>query len=306
MKILNQITTNQILFWICIWSSAIGINSGCISANKPETETLEKRDSLYIENDTLTKNGKIINMFMPSKNVESQGEVINGKREGIWKFFREDGKLIETVTYKEGYKHGENLTYSDIGKSIEVRRYDKALLHGEQLTYWEDGKTLKIRDNYLRGVRSGVFLEYFENGKLSKRITYEHSKKNGKFDEYDFIEKLNKHYKTVEGVYKMDKKNGVWRYWDFHYDITQKKLGSKLILTEYQTYEDDKLNGKSIEFDSETGRKLIETFYLDGLESGIRKSYCPSGPNRGRLWLVEHYESGEKIGDEPYKCECNG
>ena len=70
------------------------------------------------------------------------------------------------------------------------------------------------------------------------------------------------------------------------------------------TYKDGVQNGKDINFDSKYGFVLIETNFKNGLEHGIRKSYCPDGEDMGKLYIIEEYNQGKLVMKYPYQCDC--
>ena len=79
-----------------------------------------------------------------------KGNYKDGKEEGIWEFYYDNGQIYSKPTYKDGKLHGY---------------YEEYLSNGQ----------LERKLTYKNGKLDGVWEEYNENGKLNYKITY----KNG-------------------------------------------------------------------------------------------------------------------------------
>lgn len=283
----------------------------------------------YIISDT-TKNGYVKNIYYSNKKISSEGKMINNLRDSTWKYFSEDGVITEQINFKNDKKDGKYVKYYKDGKTINVKGYhsnDKrsgvfevyfdngnasaiytyidGLKNGKYIKYYEDGKTIKEKGYYSNDELSGIFEEYFDNGFVSARYNYKNGIKDGKFESYDYVVSNKRYYLVTSGYYKNDERDGMWNSYDYYYDLTTNTLGNKLILTVTENYKEDKLNGKRIEYDTQYGFKLIETEYKNGVEDGVRKSYCPHGLNRGKLWIIEQYSNGDLVKKLPYQCNCS-
>jgi antitoxin component YwqK of YwqJK toxin-antitoxin module len=63
------------------------------------------------EGDTLVKNGSgKLMLFNIDDNVSAEGDIKNGKRNGWWRFYNDEGKLIEVGQYIDGEKDGRWLS----------------------------------------------------------------------------------------------------------------------------------------------------------------------------------------------------
>ena len=105
---------------------------------------LVKRDGLYYEKFTDKPfTGKVTGI--------NRGKVKNGKAEGEWLSYYENGQLKYKINYKDG----------------------KA--EGEWLWYYENGQ-LEMKGNYKDGKFEGQWLNYDENGKLYRTEIYKNDK----------------------------------------------------------------------------------------------------------------------------------
>jgi antitoxin component YwqK of YwqJK toxin-antitoxin module len=222
--------------------------------------------------------------------------------DGISFTYYNNGKVKSKISYKSGELHGDAITFSQNGNIKQKVRYSKSLKEGKHVNYHENG-SISEKSNYKLDKLNGYFTSYNNEGFIKDKVEYKNGKKHGTSISYDYIPINKKHYKTEEGKYKDGSKNGLFKYYDFYYDNKNETLGSKLILTGSEMFKDDKLHGKWLDFDPEEGFLLIETNYTNDIENGIRKSYCPHGQDKGKLYVVHEYINGRGQ-DRTYYCDC--
>jgi len=103
------------------------------------TGDLVERDGLYYEKFTdVPFTGKVTG--------NPQGSYKNGKKEGAWVFYHENGQL----RFKENFKNGE--------------------LDGAWVSYYENGQ-LRSKGNFKNGKKDRSWVRYEENGTVQKRLT---------------------------------------------------------------------------------------------------------------------------------------
>lgn len=78
-------------------------------------------------------------IFFEDGTLAAEGEVLKGKRIGLWKHYYDDGRLLAEGTYVEGLKHG------------------KWLFHYGQGSPRAEGK-------FISDVRQGLWREWDRNG----------------------------------------------------------------------------------------------------------------------------------------------
>lgn len=236
-------------------------------------------ESVFISDiiDDTIQNGIAKNLYRSTSTISSEGNLIDNKKEGLWKFYNENGILESKSYYKNNLKNGVTEKYSDKGIILEKSTYENDMLNGKLV-------------QYLDGSEDEIY-------------HYKNNKKNGAYKSIDYHN--GKPFTKAIGSYENDLMTGEWRTYDYTYNDVTETYGNKLILTEILTYKEDKMNGRNIWFDHQEGFLLHETSFKDDLEHGVRKSYCPAGLDKGKLYIVEKYAYGKLIGKEPYKCECN-
>ncbi len=120
------------------------------------------------------------------QNVEMEGKVLDGKPDGIWRTYYDDGNIKDAVSYVEGVPDGIAYFYYD-----DIENTQRA-----EMTF-EAGK---IIDTYK---------EYYDNGARKANIIYKKGQKHGDAEYY---------YRTGEikitGKFKNGLKDGKWEYFD--------------------------------------------------------------------------------------------
>ncbi|WP_439183651.1 TonB family protein [Carboxylicivirga taeanensis] len=73
------------------------------------------------------------------------GKKGNGGKQGVWKTYTSEGKLIAISEYQNGLKHGERIWYYDSGKICSKEIYKNN--HFKKGTYWDkEGNEVKQYD----------------------------------------------------------------------------------------------------------------------------------------------------------------
>ncbi len=115
-----------------------------------------------------------------------EGNVMNGKPDGVWRSYYESGNIESSVTYTDGIPDGIAYFYYDVAAN-----------------------TLRAEVNYVEGKIDGTYKEYYDNGARKATILYDEGLENGDVEFY---------YRTgdikIEGKYKNGEKHGKWIYYD--------------------------------------------------------------------------------------------
>lgn len=122
-----------------------------------------------------------------------------------------------------------NKVGNDFTKIKSIGNYNKGLLYGKYIEYDLEGN-ITIICNYNNGVLNGIYSEY-KDGKIYSDINYENGLKNGIKNYY--------HYKN-------DNK----------------------IIIQIDMYKEDMLNGSSIIYNIENGKKVYEINYKNNIKDG--------------------------------------
>ena len=96
--------------------------------------------------DTTTKNGESIVKY-PNGNVKMHGMMKDGKREGLWKSFYDNGIQWSETTFAGGIKNGKTTTWYENGNKRYEGFYANDLESGKW-TFWNEAGELASTKDY--------------------------------------------------------------------------------------------------------------------------------------------------------------
>jgi len=118
-------------------------------------------------------NGKVY--YKKIKRKYLMGSVINGKIDGKWKTFYDNGKKESIGLYTDGKKDGEWNVFYDNGKKKIIESYINGKKDGKFERYYKNG-VLKISGTLKNSMLDGEYKSFHENGlKWTERL-YENDK----------------------------------------------------------------------------------------------------------------------------------
>jgi len=195
-----------------------------------------------------------------------------GRKQGPWKLFYEDGTLKAQGAYKDDYKVGQ-WRYFFLGGGIEQQgNYVSGKPQGVWEWYFPDGSTLR-EEEYLNGLEDGMSTEYNDTGAVIAEGSYIDGYKEGTWTY------TNNDHKEV-GPYFEGQRNGIWK----HYYLSNDQLSFE------GGFENGQANG-------------VHTYYWPNGEVKRRGNY--SGGQRNGLWeffdergkriVTIEYQDGEEV-----------
>jgi len=126
-------------------------------------DDLVERNDLYYE--------KFTNVpFTGKVTGEEQGSFKNGKREGAWVEYFENGQLKSNGHYKNGKYEGAWVFYYESGQLYARGNYKNSKLKGAWVSYYENGQ-IWFKGNYKNDKEEGVWVGYNEDGTVFKPYT---------------------------------------------------------------------------------------------------------------------------------------
>lgn len=245
--------------------------------------------------------------YYPNGKVKREASFRDGRREGVWREFDEEGNVINSQTYHKGglvsegvvgtdgkrrgeYKEffadstlraeglfidglrsGEWKFYYQNGKLQEVGRYKEGEPEGLWIWYHDNGQK-QIEEEFYKGLHNGSYKEYDAKGNLIVSGTYFDGLKNGKW-----MEQIGD-IKT-EGEYRNDRQVGEWTS---YYDNGQMAFRGKF----NAGYPD----GEHF-FYYENGRLREIQSYAAGVSHGDWKKYLETG----ELYITITYDQGKEV-----------
>lgn len=243
-----------------------------------------------------------------------------GRKQGLWKSYFDNGTTHWECTYLDDLKNGYYKLYDSLGNLLSIQKYTMGTLQEEapelaELTvhteYYANGMP-KFRVGYRNGKPDGLCHQYDSiTGKIVRGLFFKNGEivSTGEVDESGNIKDNRVEYYPdgkirCIGRYYKGEKTGTWKY--FYPDGSIEQEGAYRngqydgawtwyfpngTIRMEQEYYQGKLDGPSIEYDDE-GRVVAKGSYLDGLEEGhweyflegerVEGSY--SGGERDGVW----------------------
>ncbi len=137
--------------------------------------------------------------YEDSTTIKAEGRVVDGKPDGLWRSYFEDGKIMSAITYKDGMANGIAMFYFDDDK--QTTRVE--------LTF-EDDKIV------------GTYREFYENGNRKAMLIFKDGIKDGDAEFY-----YDSGVIKIEGQYKDDMKQGKWKHYTETGELINKEKWKK-------------------------------------------------------------------------------
>jgi len=232
---------------------------------------LDVYDNFLIMGTGTYKDGKREGMwisFWNNGNVENEGVFKDGKEHGLFESYYRNGQLKERKTYKEGREEGLVEQFNENGHLEYKGNYRDGKQHG--LSEWFDKNSqLRYRGNYKKGEQEGLHETFRDDGQYERMII------NGNYNYEDHGYSV---FVTSEGEYYLDL-----------YEVFDKD-GELLVRKDFKNREEYR---KENYFESYHDGHVLRSkgYYKNEKKDGIWKYY----DNGGSLTLAEVYKEGELI-----------
>ena len=223
--------------------------------------------------------------YYPNGKVKREASFRNGKREGIWREFDEEGNVINSQTYKRGSLVNEGVVGTDGKRRGEYKEFYSdstlraeglfidGLRSGEWKFYYQNG-TMQEIGSYKEGYSDGLWVWYYDNGQKQIEEQFYKGQPNGPYKEYDSKGNL-----IVSGTYFDGMKNGKW--------IEQ--IGDMRTEGEYRN---DKQVGEWVSY-YDNDKMAFKGKFNAGYPDGEHFFYYENG----KLREIQNYAAGVKHGD---------
>ena len=154
--------------------------------------------------------------YYPNGRVKREASFRDGKREGVWREFDEDGNVINSQTYQKGALVGQGIVGTDGKRRGEYKEFYPdstlraeglfidGLRSGEWKFFYHNGKVQEV-GSYKEGQPDGPWTWYYDNGQKQIEEQFYKGQPNGPYKEYD-----SKGNVIVSGTYFDGMKNGKW------------------------------------------------------------------------------------------------
>jgi len=265
-------------------------------------------------------------------NKREEGSYLDGKKEGLWIYYKTDG----TEFFRTSYDSGIELNRSQAQESGKERNAEnpQSLSSMEFVVERYENGNKRGEGSYFNGKKEGLWIYYRTDGTEFFRTSYESgedlnrsqlpnekpfieikiSKDEPPIDKNFIVERYENGNKREEGSYLNGKKEGLWIYYatdgtEFFRTIYEsgKELTSNPSITEQTS---DEIKTRNPEGSSpkkfiieryENGKKREEGSYLNGIKEGLWIYYRTDGTEFFRTT----YESTKDRNPSPSKTDAS-
>ena len=142
-----------------------------------EFKDLVYRDGLYYKKFTeVPFTGKITGKTI--------GSFKNGKEDGSWVYYHDNGQLDSKGDYKNGNGDGFWIGYYENGQLKSKGNWKNGKKDGSWFNYYQNGQ-LDSKGDYKNGKKEGSWVSYYTNGQLDYKGEYKNGKQEGSWVWYD-------------------------------------------------------------------------------------------------------------------------
>jgi antitoxin component YwqK of YwqJK toxin-antitoxin module len=122
--------------------------------------------------------------YHPNGQLFVEGNYKDGRQEGSWTYWYEDGTQNRQVTYKNGKPDGSWESYRADGTLAAVRSFKDGRRDGGWIVYDETGNQPLREQHYVEGKPDGVWKQWFPSGQLHRQITLKDGVREGPGNEW--------------------------------------------------------------------------------------------------------------------------
>ena len=114
-------------------------------------------------------------------------------------FFKNDTIIINSASYLNGKKHGEEKRFFYNGDLAVSRSYINGKPSGTHKTWWDNGQPKAILQYDNLGNPIGTHREWYSNGQLAKEFNFTNGKEDGTQKQWDVNGKIKANFVTING-----------------------------------------------------------------------------------------------------------
>lgn len=229
----------------------------------------------YLSSEGYVLNGKpegIWRNYYPDSTLKSTGNRKNHLLDGIWKFYSPEGVLQKEINYAAEKRDGITKTYSPDGFLLSEYPFVVDTIHGLAKTYHPNGRVYQLIP-YVKGLMHGEMKTYTSEGRLTTIVEY----KNGVVYQREDINR-----KDTSGL-----KQGTWK--EFYENETVKSEGRYVNNVKVGYWKQYNKKGMLVETDKyEAGELVTDASEIDFLD--IRKTFH----NNGKVKTICNYNQAGK------------
>ena len=231
--------------------------------------------------------------------LKSEGNRVNGQLDSLWRFYDEKGNKTSDILYREGQKNGWQRDYYPTGKVYLERWMVNGAADSIANYYHEKGYLEKVIP-LSGGAENGIAREYAEDGRIITLTSYKNGffvkqEKINRYDKFGFKQGPWKEFYASgvvkeDGVWKDDKKNGIFRW-----------LGPEGIVMRMEVWKNgelvqDELANVKLDIKRDyhnNGRPKSSVNIINGVKEGVYREF----DKEGNITISKLYEKDKVIAE---------
>lgn len=131
--------------------------------------------------------------YFPKTPLKSQkqeeGMLVNGKKQGEWRWFYPDGKLKEVSNWNNDLAEGEAVTYYSNGNKQAIANWQEGRLNGRFRLFDSITEIVIEELTYADDTLHGPVNTYYNHGATEMTGAFEKGKKHGEYTYFDANQK---------------------------------------------------------------------------------------------------------------------
>jgi len=146
--------------------------------------------------------------FYPNGEKFVEGQYKDGRQEGQWIYYHDNGKVQRTVNYTNGQPDGSWEVFNAEGAVVAKRGYKDGKRDGTWIAYDATGKQPLREEVYSSGKANGVWKVWFPSGQMKTQVGIKDGIRDGLYAEWD--DKGQERYELNFVAGKLDGKATLW------------------------------------------------------------------------------------------------
>jgi len=134
---------------------------GCSEPVPRNMDTLVQEGYLFLDRETLKPySGLVFELFADdTTKIHKRGQLTDGKQDGTWQMYAEDGVLLTRYTFSNGVEDGPFLHNWPNGSTGLAGYYSNGMREGPSEQFLPDGEPFES-GSYSRGEKCGEWVEF--------------------------------------------------------------------------------------------------------------------------------------------------
>jgi antitoxin component YwqK of YwqJK toxin-antitoxin module len=146
--------------------------------------------------------------FYESGKKLSEGELVNGKCDGKWEYYFENGNVQLLANFNKAIEEGKWQWFNESGSLIKEGFFKNGLEHGTWIEYHKNNN-ISDSGSYYLGRKNGIWISYYEDGKVRQKGEFARDLQVGIWEFFYDSGKI-----SSSGEFNKNERSGIWNYWD--------------------------------------------------------------------------------------------